>query len=430
MKAAVKRRAWLLGVALILGCSLPAGAREADQTARTVVGHMPLDHATQFSVDYYDDGSALLTIAGTDRYYILPREDAGEEAAALPQGTAGEETAALPQGTAGEETAALPQGTAGEEAAAVPQGDEGETEALASIQDLPEGAIWLRQGAKAIYLASSSGADFFLQLGALDHIALSSTNGQSWRLPEMRAALENGDIRYAGKYSAPDYELVLRTGTDLVIENTMIFHSPATKEKLEKLGLPVLVEYSSYENDPLGRLEWIKMYGLLLGKQEEAEQFFASQVQKIEALKAVPAKEQTVAFFHVNSQGAFVVRSSSDYVARMIEMAGGRYVPQLKETEGKTVSTLNMQREAFYTAAVNADVLIYNCTIDQELFTIEQLLEKDPLLRDFKAVREGRVFCNEPSMFQQTSGTAGMIADLNAILNGEEEALSYFHSLK
>ena len=418
MKAAVKRRSWLLGVALILGCSLPAGAREADQTARTVVGHMPLDHATQFSVDYYDDGSALLTIAGTDRYYILPREDAGKEAAALPQGTAGEETAALPQGTAGEE------------ATAVPQGDEGETEALASIQDLPEGAIWLRQGAEAIYLASSSGADFFLQLGALDHIALSSTNAQSWRLPEMRAALENGDIRYAGKYSAPDYELVLRTGTDLVIENTMIFHSPATKEKLEKLGLPVLVEYSSYENDPLGRLEWIKMYGLLLGKQEEAEQFFASQVQKIEALKAVPAKEQTVAFFHVNSQGAFVVRSSSDYVARMIEMAGGRYVPQLKETEGKTVSTLNMQREAFYTAAVNADVLIYNCTIDQELFTIEQLLEKDPLLRDFKAVREGRVFCNEPSMFQQTSGTAGMIADLNAILNGEEEALSYFHSLK
>ena len=46
----------------------------------------------------------------------------------------------------------------------------------------------------------------------------------------------------------------------------MIYHSPEVKEQLEKLGVPVLVERSSYEQDPLGRMEWVKVYGALVGK--------------------------------------------------------------------------------------------------------------------------------------------------------------------
>ena len=75
---------------------------------------------------------------------------------------------------------------------------------------------------------------------------------------------------YAGKYRMPDYELILSKGCDLAIENTMIFHDPEVKEKLEELGIPVIVETSSYESDPLGRLEWIKLYGALFGKEKEA----------------------------------------------------------------------------------------------------------------------------------------------------------------
>ena len=36
-------------------------------------------------------------------------------------------------------------------------------------------------------------------------------------------------------------------------------------------GIPVLVETSSYETQPLGRMEWIKLYAALLDKEDEAE---------------------------------------------------------------------------------------------------------------------------------------------------------------
>ena len=39
----------------------------------------------------------------------------------------------------------------------------------------------------------------------------------------------------------------------------MIYHTPEVKEQLEDFGVPVLVERSSYENHPLGRMEWIKL---------------------------------------------------------------------------------------------------------------------------------------------------------------------------
>ena len=48
----------------------------------------------------------------------------------------------------------------------------------------------------------------------------------------------------------------------------MIYHTPEVKERLEEFGIPVLVERSSYESHPLGRVEWIKLYGVLLGKEE------------------------------------------------------------------------------------------------------------------------------------------------------------------
>ena len=59
----------------------------------------------------------------------------------------------------------------------------------------------------------------------------------------------------------------------------MIYHTPEVKEKLEALGIPVLVERSSYETDPLGRMEWIKLYGALTGHYAEAAAFFDSRMQ-------------------------------------------------------------------------------------------------------------------------------------------------------
>ncbi|MBR1659944.1 MAG: ABC transporter substrate-binding protein [Oscillospiraceae bacterium] len=378
------RRVLALALALLLFCGCGAGAApaetagvpaETEPAAVETARQMELRYAEQFRVDYRADGSALLTVAGDDRFLIVPEGWTGEA-------------------------------------------------------DCPV----LRQGAGAIYVAATSAMDLFVQLGALGKVGFTSTTQANWGLPELRESLDTGALRYVGKYSAPDYELLLSEGCSLAVESTMIYHSPEVQEKLEALGVPVLVERSSYEPHPLGRVEWIKLYGLLLGLENEAAEFFDRQAALLEELDTGQALDRSVAFFHISSTGAAVVRKPGDYVTKLIELAGGRYVfDELPGSEDSSLSTMNMQMEAFYAGAKDADVLIYNSAIDGELETLSQLLEKNALLADFRAVQNGEVWCTEHNMFQKSSAAAGMIGDFNAILRlGAEapEELGFLHRLR
>ena len=283
-----------------------------------------------------------------------------------------------------------------------------------------------------IYLASSSAMDLFRSAGAIENVAMTGTRASDWGIPEIRQLVEDETIVYAGKYSMPDYEYLLSEDCDLAIENTMIYHTPEVKEKLESLGIPVLVERSSYEKDPCGRMEWIKLYGLLTGHYEEACSFFEEKVKELESLNEDDLSGKRVVFFHINSNGQPVVRRPDDYVARMIEMAGGEYF--LKESDGQEnmLSTMNMQMEAFADAALDADILIYNSSIDGEVKDMEELLSKEELLGEFRAVREGNVWCTGKNMFQETSHLADIILEMNRIFSenaGEGESLRYFRRL-
>lgn len=341
---------------LLAGC---AGSGSTAAPTLTVESSYPLQYAKQFTVDECTSGYELITIA--DSQYLV-----------------------------------VPQG------AAVPE-------------DLPQGTTVLQQPIENIYLVSTSAMEPIISLGALDSIALSGTKADGWYLPEAKAAMQAGQIAYAGKYSAPDYETILASGCGLAIENTMIYHTPEVKEQLEKFGIPVLVERSSYETDPLARMEWVKLYGILLGKQQEAEQLFDTQVQRVAPLENQQPTGKTVAFFSITSNNLVTVRKGNDYVARMIEMAGGSYVFADLTDNGNNLATINLSLEDFYAGAKDADVLLYNSTIEGSIASTEQLVEKCPLLAQFKAVQNGNVWCTAQSLFQQSMELPDLILDMNRV---------------
>ena len=64
---------------------------------------------------------------------------------------------------------------------------------------------------------------------------------------------------------------------------------------MEDFEIPVMIEYSSYESHPLGRVEWIKFFGVLVGKEAEAEEAFAKQVS---ILEEVATDEKTDELLH------------------------------------------------------------------------------------------------------------------------------------
>ena len=304
----------------------------------------------------------------------------------------------------------------------------------------PEGLadeITVLQGpVNRIYLAASAAMDHFCKMGAMDAVTLTGTKSSGWYIEEVRDAMEEGRLLYAGKYNMPDYELILREKCALAVESTMIFHTPEVKEQLEDSGIPVLVDYSSYEQHPLGRSEWIKLYGVLTGHEQEAEAAFQKQADQMETAvrlaKTEPGEgEKTTAFFYITSNGAVNVRKSGDYVSKMIELAGGRYIfDDLGSDDGKATTTVTIQMEDFYAAAREADYLIYNSTVGGELKTIDQLLGKSELLEDFKAVKSGNVYCTGKNMYQETSEAGTMVYDLYQMFSGKEDGMQFLYRLE
>ncbi len=371
---------------------------------------IPLSYAEQFTMERYDGGYVLVTIYGRDRYLVVPEEQA------------------------------------------VPAG-------------LEDDIAVIRQPADHLYVAASAAMDMFRAVGALGNVRLSATDRDGWYVDEVAQAMEAGDILYAGKYNEPDYELILSEGCSLAVENLMIDHSPEVRENLEALGITVLVDYSSYESHPLGRVEWVKLYGVLTGREEEADAAFDEQVRLLQAIEqeqaqgaengqapdtaqsaengqeadtaqsgqasgaseaaqAQPAKK-TVAFFYLTNNGAANVRKSSDYVAKMIGLAGGQYIFADFGDEDSHSSTVSMQLEEFYAGARDADYIIYNSAIGGQTETMASLLDKWALLADFKAVQEGHVYCTTQDMYQQSMSIGYMIDDIHKMITEDDAQMRY-----
>ncbi len=301
-------------------------------------------------------------------------------------------------------------------------------------KNLPSDVIVLKQPLDKTYLVSTSVMDLLAKIGAVDKLKFSGTRQDDWYIDEAVNAMQGGKLLYAGKYSAPDYELLLSQGCNFSIQNTMIYHKPEVMEKLKELGIPLLVEYSTYEKKPLGRLEWIKLYGLLFGKEKEANNFFEETLLKIQPVLNKKKTGKSLVFFYINNNGAVNIRKPDDYIARMIEMAGGKYLPeQINEGKDGLVKSMggtsNIQMEDFFAAASDADIIIYNSTIDGKINSVEELIKKNAAFSEFKAVKNKRVYCSKKSFFQQSTGLGDFIQDVNKLLNGKESGLIFIEKV-
>lgn len=373
-----RHRFRLLCVAVIIvllaglcGCA-PGETGAADNTATENSWQpersMELQYAENFEVDYYSGGYALITISDGSRYLIVP------------------------------------------EGAEAPDGVDADICVLLRPID-------------NIYLVATSAMCLFDALDCLDNIGLSGTKAEDWYIQNAREAMEAGSILYAGKYSTPDYELILSQKCSLAIQSTMISHTPEVKEKLEDLGVPVLVDQSSYESHPLGRTEWMKLYAVLTGKEAVTEQLFEEQTAYLSSVADRENTGKTVAFFHISSSGYAVARRSGDYVTKMIELAGGNYIFGNLGGSDSAVGTVTLEMEAFYATAKEADYIIYNSTIGGEVSSLEELVAKSALLADFKAVQNGNVWCTGKNLFQETTQLGLMISDIRRMLTESDDGL-------
>ncbi len=381
----MKRFSLILAAAVALSVILP-GCKDVSDDLRTAdsggsgsssiqeVGlvlkeHVQNEYAEQFSIDRYEGGYSMITTMKGAKYLVIPE---------------------------GKDTPS----------------------------NLDKDVSVIRQPARNFYIAATSAMGLFADVGALDAVKFSGAKAEDWYVDAAKEAMNAGKIVYAGKYREPDYELLLSGGCTLSIQSTMIEHSPAVKEKLIELGIPVFIDYASYEPHPLGRSEWIKVYAEMCGKADEADRVFSEQSSRLKAVEGVESTGKTAAFFYINSAGQAVTRKSGDYITKMIELAGGESVfKDLGNETGSSnaFSTVVMEMEKFYTQAKEADFIIYNSTIGGEISTVDELIAKNSLLADFKAVKNNNVWCTRENVYQETTKLGTMIFDFYSVFSGKAD---------
>ena len=344
-----------------------ANGKEDDQNAEGVLiseGMMPLDYAESFSIELFQGGYRMIS-AGTGGYQYL----------------------------------VVPEG------AAVPE-------------DLDENVKVLQKPINRVYMASTGMESLVDAIGGLENTPLVGTDINGWYLENVIAAMEDGSIQFGGKYSEPDFEILTDKEIQLHINTTMIDSKPEILEKFDELGIPSLVEDSSKERHPLARVEWVKLLGVLFDLEDEADRYFEEQKQLMDDATAPEPLGRTVAMGYVSTDGEkCYARNGGDYIAQMIGLAGGSYV--CADMEPESGGNSNMTFEEWYVKFKVADCLFY-MNFAAKFYTMEEMIESNPLFADFAAVKSGNVWITSPDFTQSTAAIASIVVDMNTILSSDD----------
>lgn len=347
-------------------CSCAESTESTGEIGLEYKESVPLLYADRFSIERYEGGYSVISTANGESYLIVP-------------------------------------------------------EGKSAPQDIPENMRIIAQPVQNIYLAATSAMGLFDALGEGKAVGFTGTNADGWYIEYAKNALENGDMLYAGKYREPDYELLLSNGCTFSVQSTMINHVPEVKEKLEELGITVFTDMSSYESHPLGRSEWIKVYGEMTGKFKEAERLFNEQAALLSEIEGYEPAGKTAVYFYITDSGQAVTRKSGDYISKMISLAGGENV--FKDLgKDSSSSSVTMEMEQFYETAKDADYIIYNSTIGGEISSVEEIIAKNPLIADFKAVKNNNVWCTKNNLFQDSLRLGTVISDFRSVFTDSTES--------
>ena len=297
-------------------------------------------------------------------------------------------------------------------------------------EDVSKDTIVLNGPVKNMLVASTPVTSLMNASGCLDNISLVTYDKSSWYIDDVKKAFDDNKLTYVGDYKAPDFEQIVAASPSICIYSTMLTSAPDVAEKFKELNINFILDQSTYEEHPLGRVEWAKCYAALCDKEDDAVRMYDEQAAYVDKISKTEKTGKSVAVFYITSKGKLYVRNADDYVAQMVELAGGKYIFDDLNV-GKT-GTQTMEMESFYSKAKDADYIIYIWSLGGKPSTLADFTGYSSVLSDMKAVKDGNVWCTTPDFFQIADTIGSMVNDINKMMTSDSSVneLTYLKKLK
>jgi iron complex transport system substrate-binding protein len=215
----------------------------------------------------------------------------------------------------------------------------------------------------------------------------------------LRERIEKGLIVDVGYDENLNYESLLKLKPDVVFAYGVGSGIANTIRKLHELSIPVVMIGEYLEEEPLAKMEWVKVFAALYGLEETAAAKFDSVAEKYTALANMAGNSsgKPGVLLGLPWRGTWYISGSQSYVARLIKDAGGKYIwDHLDYNESRP-----MALEAVYEHALAADYWLNpgDASSRKDIIAVDERFSK------LLSYRNDKVF-NNNNIMSQSGGNA------------------------
>jgi iron complex transport system substrate-binding protein len=304
----------------------------------------------------------------------------------------------------------------------IPEGESGAV-VIISPADGARDTLRFDEPMDNIICMSSSHVACLSAIGAGD--AISAVSGLRFISGSL---VHDGGVYDIGYENSLDYERIMSLDPDLVVTYTVSGALPQYISKLRSLGVPVAIIHDHLETHPLARAEYVRLFGALTGRVDEADSLFAVVRRRYEALAcSVGPKAHVNVLLNIPYGDVWYVPGKSGYMSRMINDAGGDV---LGAKEGSASSVISLEHA--YRLSKKADIWLNpgHCRTREGLSRIHQLFPSFGPLADGHPIYNNiaRVNPEGGNDFWESGAVRPdlILEDLIAIFNGTADSLHYY----
>lgn len=249
--------------------------------------------------------------------------------------------------------------------------------------DLPPGTV-VRTPVKNVLVYSSVHSSVLKELGAAQAIK-GVCDSQYFNDQMIASGIADGSIIDCGNSMQPTIEKVIQMNPDAILLSP---YQKADYGKIKDLKIPIIECADYMEFTPLGRAEWIKFYGELLGKRDVAVKIYDKVVadyNKVKQMVSSKKLSKPVVLTENVISGIWNVPGGQSYMAQFIKDAGGNY----PWADDKNTGSLTLDFNQVLVKAQNADVWLLK---SPAIHSLADLKASYSLNEKFKAYQTGNVY--------------------------------------
>jgi len=291
-------------------------------------------------------------------------------------------------------------------------------------KNIPTDYQYIQTPINSMITLSGTHIGMLSELNSLDLIVGVSSKNYIYN-PVVLKNIEAHKIKDFGDETMISFEQIIKSKAQLLIYSGFSCDFPHA-EQLAKAGVICIPDYDWKEQHPLGKAEWIKFFGYLVGKEKIAKTYFDDCEKAYNELKkSVANTSSKPTVFSGNLTGtSWFTPAGESYYAMLLKDAGANYV--YAHTKG--VGSLDLSFEK---------VLNENSTteywVNPGISSLQSILKNNGKMNYFEAVKNKKVYCYSPNMNKYWEMSAiqphYVLSDLIRILHPEKSKAkhSYFY---